>query len=92
MTFGYDDKALLLTEIKTPGQFSSPVTISAKVNWLTCKDICIPQEGEVDLTLMKGPKTISEFATKLTEIARPVANLTVSNNLTVGGVISGGPS
>ena len=50
MTFGYDDKALLLTEIKTPGQFSSPVTISAKVNWLTCKDICIPQEGEVDLT------------------------------------------
>jgi len=69
MTFGYEDKVLLLTKIKAPGKFSDPVTISAKVNWLTCKDICIPQEGVVGLTLMKGPKTISEFTTKLTEIA-----------------------
>ncbi|MDP6917328.1 MAG: protein-disulfide reductase DsbD family protein [SAR86 cluster bacterium] len=72
MTFGYEDKALLLTKIKAPDQFAGPVTISAKVNWLTCKDICIPQEGEVDLTLMKGPKTISEFSTKLEEIALTV--------------------
>ena len=35
--------------------------------------------------------TSNQAYTKLTEIARPVANLTVSNNLTVGGVISGGP-
>ena len=69
MTYGYEDKALLLTKIETPEQFSGPVTISAKVNWLTCKHICIPQEGEVDITLMKGSKTISKFATKLKEIA-----------------------
>ena len=69
MTYGYEDKALLLTKIETPEQFSGPVTISAKVNWLTCKHICIPQEGEVDITLMKGSKTIGKFATKLKEIA-----------------------
>ncbi len=69
MTYGYEDKTLLLTEIETPEQFSGPVTISAKVNWLTCKHICIPQEGEVDITLMKGSKTIGKFATKLKEIA-----------------------
>ena len=69
MTFGYEDKALLLTEIETPEQFSGPITISAEVNWLTCKHICIPQEGEVDITLMKGSKTIGKFATKLKEIA-----------------------
>ena len=69
MTYGYEDKTLLLTEIETPEQFSGPVTISAKVNWLTCKHICIPQEGEVDITLTKGSKTIGKFATKLKEIA-----------------------
>ena len=83
MTFGYEDKVLLLTKIKAPGQFSGPVTISAKVNWLTCKDICIPQEGVVGLTLMKGPKTISESTTKLTEIALTIPkNFPTSSRVT----------
>ena len=72
MTFGYEDKALLLTKITAPDEFSGPVNIFAKVNWLTCMHICIPQEGEVDLTLIKGPKTLNEFSVKLKKIALTV--------------------
>ena len=72
MTYGYEDKALLLTEIKSPKEFSNPVKISAKINWLTCKDICIPQEGQVDMTLIKGPKVANQFTSKLKEIASTV--------------------
>jgi len=72
MTYGYEDKALLLTEIKSPKEFSNPVKISAKINWLTCKDICIPQEGQVDMTLIKGPKVANQFTSKLKEVALTV--------------------
>jgi thiol:disulfide interchange protein DsbD len=72
MTYGYEDKALLLTEIKSPKEFSNPVKISAKINWLTCKDICIPQEGQVDMTLIKGPKVANQFTSKLREVALTV--------------------
>ena len=72
MTYGYEDKALLLTEIKSPKEFSNPVKISAKINWLTCKDICIPQEGQVDMTLIKGPKVPNQFTSKLKEVALTV--------------------
>ena len=72
MTYGYEDKALLLTEIKSPKEFSNPVKISAKINWLTCKDICIPQEGQVDMTLIKGQKVANQFTSKLKEVALTV--------------------
>ena len=72
MTYGYEDKALLLTEIKSPKEFSNPIKISAKINWLTCKDICIPQEGQVDMTLIKGPKVANQFTSKLKEVALTV--------------------
>ena len=72
MTYGYEDKALLLTEIKSPKEFSNPVKISAKINWLTCKDICIPQQGQVDMTLIKGPKVANQFTSKLKEVALTV--------------------
>ena len=72
MTYGYEDKALLLTEIKSPKEFSNPVKISAKINWLTCKDICIPQEGQVDMPLIKGPKVANQFTSKLKEVALTV--------------------
>ena len=72
MTYGYEDKALLLTEIKSPKEFSNTVKISAKINWLTCKDICIPQEGQVDMTLIKGPKVANQFTSKLKEVALTV--------------------
>ncbi len=50
--YGYDDEVLLLTEIKVPEQAAGDsVTLNAKVSYLVCKDICIPEEALVQVTL-----------------------------------------
>ena len=66
--YGYDDEVLLLTEIQVPEQAAGSITLAAKVAYLICKDICVPEEARVELTLPvaseAGP---SEFAGKIAE-------------------------
>ena len=52
MNYGYEDEVLLVADI-TPAPGTAPGKYSAKANaeWLVCKDICIPEKGELDLTL-----------------------------------------
>ena len=54
MTFGYNDEVVLLTKITTQEDIDFPLEIKAKVAWFTCKDICIPQEGNVSILINKG--------------------------------------
>ena len=54
MTFGYNNEVVLLTELSAGQDITFPLTIQANVSWFTCKDICIPQEGVVDLVINKG--------------------------------------
>ena len=54
MTFGYNDEVVLLTKISTDGNLVFPLNIKAQVGWFTCKDICIPQEGNVDILIEEG--------------------------------------
>ncbi len=44
VTFGYEGESLLLYRISSPTETfpAGPVSLSAKVKWLTCKEICIP--------------------------------------------------
>ncbi len=44
MTFGYNDEVVLLTKLIADENLQFPAKIGAKVDWFTCKDICIPQE------------------------------------------------
>ena len=54
MTFGYNDEVVLLTKITTQEDIDFPLEIKANVAWFTCKDICIPQEGNVSILINKG--------------------------------------
>ena len=54
MTFGYNDEVILLTEISSDENVQFPLNIKAQVGWFTCKDICIPQEGIVELKITSG--------------------------------------
>ena len=72
MTYGYEDEALLLTKITSPKTISYPVNIGAKVSWFTCKDICLPQEGEVSIKLLQGSKSENKFTSELKEIEKTV--------------------
>ena len=53
MNFGYEGETLLLTTIKVPADLpaGTPITLNAKAAWLECKDVCIPGDAEVSLSL-----------------------------------------
>ena len=52
MNYGYEDEVVLLTEL-TPPASATPGTypLKAKAEWLVCKDVCIPEKGELDLAM-----------------------------------------
>jgi|GEM_PF-1696490 len=50
--YGYTGDILLPVTITTPANLSEPsYKFSAKAQWLVCKDICIPEEQEVEIVL-----------------------------------------
>ncbi|MBZ0166073.1 MAG: thioredoxin family protein [Candidatus Omnitrophica bacterium] len=53
VTFGFEGESFLLYKISSPTEFfpEREVAISAKVKWLTCKEICIPGTGSFELRL-----------------------------------------
>jgi thiol:disulfide interchange protein DsbD len=57
MNYGYEDEVLLVTEI-TPPAGANPMRypIKAKAEWLVCKDVCIPEKGELDIVLAVAVK------------------------------------
>ena len=49
--YGYSDNVVLLQQISVPETIpAGPVTLTAKVEVLVCKDICIPESGTYSLT------------------------------------------
>jgi DsbC/DsbD-like thiol-disulfide interchange protein/cytochrome c biogenesis protein CcdA len=55
MNFGYEDEVLLLTDIAVPKDASGSAKLVARATWLVCnEDRCIPEEGDVALTLPVG--------------------------------------
>ena len=55
MSYGYDDKALFVSEITSPNEFVGPIKIECSVSWLVCDDsVCVPEKGNVTLSIPKG--------------------------------------
>jgi thiol:disulfide interchange protein/DsbC/DsbD-like thiol-disulfide interchange protein len=57
VNFGFEGTLLLPAKLTVAGDslaFADAKTISAKVQWLMCKDVCIPGEAELSLTLSGG--------------------------------------
>jgi thiol:disulfide interchange protein/DsbC/DsbD-like thiol-disulfide interchange protein len=50
MTYAYNGEILLPAVFRTAG----PLTLKAHANWLVCKDICVPEEGDFTLVLPAG--------------------------------------
>jgi thiol:disulfide interchange protein len=53
-TYGYDEEVVLPVTLQVPYGLAETTTIQAKVEYLACKDICIPQTAELSLTLPRG--------------------------------------
>ncbi len=64
--YGYDDEVLLLTEVEIPADALGSITLAAKVSYLVCKDICVPEDAHVELTLpVANGAAPSEFAAEI---------------------------
>jgi thiol:disulfide interchange protein len=52
MNYGYEDEVILLTDISVPPDAApGKADIRADVDWLVCRDICIPEKGALDLSV-----------------------------------------
>jgi thiol:disulfide interchange protein/DsbC/DsbD-like thiol-disulfide interchange protein len=52
MNYGYEDEVVLLSELTPPANAApGSAPLKAKAEWLVCKDICIPEKGELDFVL-----------------------------------------
>ncbi|MFQ5822932.1 MAG: protein-disulfide reductase DsbD domain-containing protein [bacterium] len=53
VSFGYEEEVLLLTMIEVPESInlSKNVVLSASVDWLECKDICLPGHSDLKIAL-----------------------------------------
>jgi suppressor for copper-sensitivity B len=60
-TFGYGEEVAfpLMVSPVTPG---APVALKAKIRYLVCETVCIPQDGELALDLPKGAATPTAYA------------------------------
>jgi thiol:disulfide interchange protein DsbD len=72
MNFGYEGETLLLTTVQVPADLpvGTPVTLNAKASWLECKDVCIPGDAQVKLTLPVKPQAASSSSAALFKAAQ----------------------
>lgn len=58
-SYGYDQKHFIFYKFRSPKELiQRKYRIKAIVNWLGCKDICIPEKKEVEITLKSADKSI----------------------------------
>ena len=52
-TYGYEDKTLIVAKINPPGKLpiGKRLNFSAQVEWLSCKDLCVPGHAKIQLSL-----------------------------------------
>jgi suppressor for copper-sensitivity B len=60
-TFGYGNEVAFPLMV-TPEHPGAPIALKAKIRYLVCADICVPQEASLALDLPSGGATPSSFA------------------------------
>ncbi len=80
--FGYDGTVDHIVRIETPSSLvvGSTATLKASASWLVCKDVCIPEEAELTLSLPVAansatkPAIQAQFDTAFARIPKPNSN------------------
>jgi thiol:disulfide interchange protein/DsbC/DsbD-like thiol-disulfide interchange protein len=81
VNYGYEGEVLLLVDIATKPDFQigKTATLSARADWLVCKEICIPEGADLALTLPVSthadadPRWGEPIAAALAALPRPLA-------------------
>ncbi|MBL8328541.1 MAG: thioredoxin family protein [Rubrivivax sp.] len=79
MNFGYEDTLLLPVDVTVPQGFQADsLSIRLRADWLICKDVCIPEGGDFELTLpsrQANAVNASLFAASDAALPRALAGL-----------------
>ena len=64
MDFGYDNEVLfpIAMQAKSPLTPKSKLTLAAKVDWLVCREVCIPGKANLTLDITGGAKPETDTA------------------------------
>ena len=60
-TFGYGEEVAFPVMV-TPVTVGAPIALKAKIRYLVCETICVPQDGDLTLDLPQGDATPSSYA------------------------------
>lgn len=77
MDYGYEGTVWLLTKVTAPADAKpgSMVTLTARGQWLVCKEVCIPEEGTLSLPLTISANPSAPYATVAEKFAAARAKL-----------------
>ncbi|WP_433965624.1 protein-disulfide reductase DsbD family protein [Tunturiibacter gelidiferens] len=101
MDFGYEDEVAFPVQLTAASSVKpGPIHLDAKINWLVCREVCIPGKAHLGLNLNVVPgaapaQPVGAIGEALTLIPKPLpadAKLTISGGKTdfVFNLISGG--
>ena len=79
MNYGYDGTLLLPVKLSLPANWQgTQLDVKLQAQWLVCKDVCIPEEGEFALSITAQSATAGHgalFAATQAQTPQPVAGL-----------------
>lgn len=81
-TLGYSDGVIFPLEVRA-GQPGEPVTLSADIDYLTCSDICVPEQASLSLELPAGSEGITRHAFEINKFASLVPQDGAAHGLTI---------
>jgi thiol:disulfide interchange protein len=81
MDYGYEGKPWLLVNLTAPSDAKpgQTVMLKAAVNWLVCKEVCIPEDTTLSLPLTISATPAAAYATIAAQFAAAHAKLPVSS-------------
>jgi thiol:disulfide interchange protein DsbD len=99
MNFGYEGTVLLPVAVQVPAGFAGEtLPVKLRADWLVCKDVCIPEGGDFELTVPAKAATAGHgaaFAAAAATAPKPAAGATAEAALKGGALqvaISGLPA
>jgi thiol:disulfide interchange protein DsbD len=75
VNYGYEDEVVLLTELTPPANATGAANVKASAEWLVCKDVCIPEKGELNLAIPVSAQAGAPDPSGKIAIERARANL-----------------
>lgn len=69
VTYGYSDRVLLLADVRVPenAKPGEAVELRAAVEWLVCKDRCLPGEAKIKTSVQVGQRKVGPSSTLIDE-------------------------